>query len=90
MAHVKERGVFFTKGRQLSAHELRVTAEEILHGRLLRFEAEAGLALADGTDAEVGDKLGHWYKNTPIWGFVTKVKRTFKDCEIDFAGGTFA
>jgi hypothetical protein len=59
MAHVKERGVFFTKGRQLSAHELRVTAEEMLHGRLLGFEAEAGLALADGTDAEVGDILGH-------------------------------
>ena len=60
-----------------SGHELSVAAQEILHRGLLGFEPEAGLALADGTDAEVGDKLGHWYKTTPFFQLVTKVKRTF-------------
>jgi hypothetical protein len=45
-------------------YELRVAAQEFLHGCLLSFETEAGLALANGTHPEVGDKLGHWYKTS--------------------------
>jgi hypothetical protein len=59
-------------------HQLRIAKEKILHGGLLGFEA--GLTLADGTYPEIGDKLGHWYKTTPLFPFVTKVKRTANTC----------
>jgi len=41
----------------------------------------ARLALADGTHPEIGDKFGHWYKITPVLGFVTFLKRTFRKGE---------
>jgi hypothetical protein len=55
-----------------------------LHSGLLGFEPEAGVALADGTDAEVGDKLVHKSKSTGVLGFVTRDKRTLLICKMKY------